>query len=324
MAIPLIQNVEKQDINTSIIAIRRQLEQLYNALGVTENTVVTNNIGGSDNTPLGTIVSYLGTENPANGEWLICDGSTFDASQYPSLATFLGGNVLPEVLDHSRPSDYERFTFTTVNQTVLYDGEFSVSNKGARTYYVNDIAVTYDISGNSSYNDSGFFTVKKGDVVRVNNIDSVLTAYVRWYKKYKLIKAVAPTDQYTPPSTEMQQIEQYVDNGLQRNMSYSTTEQWTGGYWIDGKKIYRKVIQGTFATTGGTTVNIGANLDVIHIGGFIQYGNARIEITASGGSSPCVWYRYLKNTGALERTVQGTFDSSSPVYIIVEYTKTTD
>ena len=102
MAIPLIQNVEKQDINTSIIAIRRQLEQLYNALGVTENTVVTNNIGGSDNTPLGTIVSYLGTENPANGEWLICDGSTFDASQYPSLATFLGGNVLPNIWDKNK------------------------------------------------------------------------------------------------------------------------------------------------------------------------------------------------------------------------------
>ena len=29
---------------------------------------------------------------------------------------------------------------------------------------------------------------------------------------------------------------------VEANASYSTSEQWTGGYWIDGKKIYRKVV----------------------------------------------------------------------------------
>ena len=222
MAIPLIQNVEKQDINTSIIAIRRQLEQLYNALGVTENTVVTNNIGGGDNTPLGTIVSYLGTENPANGEWLICDGSTFDASQYPSLATFLGGNVLPEVFDHSRPSNPENvngdsgFTLTTTNSVAPYDGviNFGYNQAHARRLYIND--VMRSISGNNGGPNTSSYEVKKGDLVRVDNNLDLSQSYnnVIWYKSHKLIKAVSPTDQYTPPSTEMQQIEQYVDNGL--------------------------------------------------------------------------------------------------------------
>ena len=248
MAIPLIQNVEKQDINTSIIAIRRQLEQLYNALGVTESTVSSGDIStGSDNTPLGTIVSYLGTENPANGEWLICDGSTFDASQYPSLATFLGGNVLPEVFDHSKPSALE----TIVNGinipviTAQYDGLFIVTTRTTETRYFIINGVNTNIPVNNSGKDTETsFLLKKGDTFTINGSSTMglLTISVNYYKQHKIIKAVSPTDQYTPPSTEMQQIEQYVDNGLQRNMSYSTTEQWTGGYWIDGKKIYRKVL----------------------------------------------------------------------------------
>ena len=108
-------------------------------------------------------------------------------------------------------------------------------------------------------------------------------------------------------------------DGQYEYFSYSTEEKWTGGYQIDGKPIYRKVIEGTYATT--VSVNIGANLDVIHIGGFIQNGNTRIELTGSGGSDPCINFRYLKNTGELSRGVQGSFSSSSPIYIIVEYTK---
>ena len=33
---------------------------------------------------------------------------------------------------------------------------------------------------------------------------------------------------------------------LNHNLSYSTTETLTGGTWIDGKPIYRRVIQGNF------------------------------------------------------------------------------
>ena len=33
-----------------------------------------------------------------------------------------------------------------------------------------------------------------------------------------------------------------VDARIEATVSYSTAETWTGGYWIDGKKIYRKVV----------------------------------------------------------------------------------
>ena len=44
---------------------------------------------------IGEIKYYYGTTAP-NSDWLICDGSTFDATVYPQLATLLGGNTLPD------------------------------------------------------------------------------------------------------------------------------------------------------------------------------------------------------------------------------------
>ena len=43
------------------------------------------------------------------------------------------------------------------------------------------------------------------------------------------------------------------------NQSYSTSEQLTGGTWIDGKPIYRKVITGL-----SVAINVGAGWNKIH------------------------------------------------------------
>lgn len=63
--------------------------------------------------PVGGIMPYAGAVAPAN--WLICDGSTFDAVTYPELNTLLGGNVLPDLrgefirgLDNGRGIDPDR------------------------------------------------------------------------------------------------------------------------------------------------------------------------------------------------------------------------
>ena len=47
--------------------------------------------------------------------------------------------------------------------------------------------------------------------------------------------------------------------------SYSTTEKWTGGYWIDGKKIYKKTINfGALPNATNKRVAHGiSNLDLI-------------------------------------------------------------
>lgn len=45
--------------------------------------------------PVGTIVAYGGASAPTG--WLLCDGSTFNATTYSSLNTVLGGNTLPDL-----------------------------------------------------------------------------------------------------------------------------------------------------------------------------------------------------------------------------------
>lgn len=50
---------------------------------------------------------------------------------------------------------------------------------------------------------------------------------------------------------------------------YSTEEQWTGEYWLDGKKIYSKVIQSTGVLSSAGVVNI--KHDIINLSEFIDY-----------------------------------------------------
>jgi len=53
------------------------------------------------NLPIGSIQAYMGTSNPVDSDdvvrWLICDGSTFSGTSYPSLAYILGGTTLPNL-----------------------------------------------------------------------------------------------------------------------------------------------------------------------------------------------------------------------------------
>ena len=45
--------------------------------------------------PIGSIIAFAGTAAPDN--FLLCDGSTFNATTYADLNTLLGGNTLPDL-----------------------------------------------------------------------------------------------------------------------------------------------------------------------------------------------------------------------------------
>ncbi len=71
-----------------------------------------------------------------------------------------------------------------------------------------------------------------------------------------------------------------TSNTVAESLSYSTTEQKTGGVWIDGKPIYRKVVNfGALLNTANKTVahNI-ANIDKI----VKMFGNS-VYVFASQG-----------------------------------------
>lgn len=64
------------------------------------------------------------------------------------------------------------------------------------------------------------------------------------------------------------------------NLQMSTDEHWTGKYWIDGKKIYEKIITWTGLSVGVSTINHS----ISNLNEFIDY-----EVTCSNGTD---FYRF--------------------------------
>lgn len=113
--------------------------------------------------------------------------------------------------------------------------------------------------------------------------------------------------------------------------SYSTTETFTGDYWIDGKKIYRKTI------TQQLTSNTGA-VEATYTHGIADVDTIMCDYSHSTIKFPSVYNNmpYINATNsvagigisALSSTSYtistGTNRSSLTAYITFLYTKTTD
>lgn len=105
---------------------------------------------------------------------------------------------------------------------------------------------------------------------------------------------------------------------------YSTDETFTGNYWIDGKKIYRKVIETTSpATAQDTIITPIANVaNIINIYGMLQYSANQQEPINWSYTTMAPSATYYASGNIRQRVDSSR--SSKPEYIIVEYTKTID
>lgn len=109
---------------------------------------------------------------------------------------------------------------------------------------------------------------------------------------------------------------------------YSNDEVKTNKVWIDGKPIYRKVIHLTNVIRGYKDYvhNINNLGDVIEIGGYVSISDgynsvARVvadNITGAGFGVINI------DTQNLHTLAGSSFPTTNDVYIILEYTKTTD
>ena len=113
------------------------------------------------------------------------------------------------------------------------------------------------------------------------------------------------------------------------NPNYSTTEQKTGGTWIDGKPIYRKVIDGLNApsTTSWTTVistgleNVDTMVKIYGI--MVTSDNYQIVLPWAEQGYTIVHRFYNTNKSVLIK-LNATNFYNFPYTLILEYTKTTD
>lgn len=117
------------------------------------------------------------------------------------------------------------------------------------------------------------------------------------------------------------------DAEAQKNLVYSQNEIDTGKIWIDGKKIYRKVINcGALQT--GTLNEIPTNIvnmeKVVKITAMTTSKNYKLTTTIpyiSVGGKKKVIYVQNNNIYIYIDTVEETYDES---FVILEYTKTTN
>ncbi|MCQ2076132.1 MAG: hypothetical protein MJZ20_03720 [Bacteroidaceae bacterium] len=109
------------------------------------------------------------------------------------------------------------------------------------------------------------------------------------------------------------------------NPNYSTEETYTGAKWIDGKKIYRKVVEAsTFTTSNPLNVNISNINKVIDIRQMRRYDNRENLWTCGDGQNTenSLYFSY-ESFGISIHPVA----SSTTIYsftAIIDYTKTTD
>jgi microcystin-dependent protein len=115
------------------------------------------------------------------------------------------------------------------------------------------------------------------------------------------------------------------------NNNYSTGEIFTGKTWIDGKPIYRKVIEcgygpnGTTSTTKSVPHNISNLGDVISISGFckgdsgayLPFPYEPTNLNTKDGLAV-----YISNGNVVATTLGFNFNTYK-IYAILEYTKTT-
>lgn len=116
-----------------------------------------------------------------------------------------------------------------------------------------------------------------------------------------------------------------TSNAVAESLSYSTTEQATGGKWIDGKPIYRKVFVHEETGSGNPSFDYGT------ISSFEQLIEAKtITVSNSGGNQEVEFMAYRRCRVTISNGVATFKNEPQIVYnvdkyiLVVEYTKTTD
>lgn len=117
-------------------------------------------------------------------------------------------------------------------------------------------------------------------------------------------------------------------NELKDGEIYSTSEINTGKIWIDGKPIYRKYITFSQANSGNYTYTHNLGIDsVVSCDAFCTVAGQSIS---ANGYRPMPYMvsneNYFRIGSIKENTIETTAGawSNNVVYIILEYTKTSD
>ena len=287
--------------------------------------------------PVGTLITQY-KKVPMSG-YLYCDGSTFDENDYPALYMYLGTNVLPDYRECVMVGAEQNTTDTIATHDVYGEGEFKDDQ-------LQRITGSFEVPNRNRDSEAkGAFSVTTSDTewyaitevtthpslvsldsAKVSRTGDTNTTHGKQKAVYVYIKATSGLAENQQENV-LNDVKGYVDS----SNSYSTDEVKTGGKWIDGKPIYRKVVTHTLSNELTGLVEIQHNIQNIKTPIRIAFGNVTVPGTSNSMTIPA---QYDSTTfiqlGEFSNTYVQLFAGSTnwtsfrDVMLCLEYTKTTD
>ena len=282
------------------------------------------------NSPIGTVISYMGTTPPE--EYLACDGTTYNIVDYWELSEFIktqfgsynffGGDGTTTFAVPDLRGEFLRGTGT--------NSHANQGNGGNVGTHQNATTVPTMYTTGTSPDGFGMWTTGTGTQMLVNNADGGSTtahyAYISLDGKGAQVESTGLKN-VRPTNTSVLYCIKYTNSlTMQPANVYSTTEKRIGT-WIDGKPLY----QITYSTTTPSTLNTSTELVSLPTGVttanvielkymfYTIYNDAMPTSYYYDSNSRCtVW---IRSNGKITCTVSSSNYSNTNMYITIKYTK---
>lgn len=277
--------------------------------------------GGVPDGSVGSLIMKYKKIQPKN--CLYCDGRDTTGTDeelriyYPALYMYLGSNVLPDYRECTFVGAEQNTTDTIATHDVYAQGQFKDDQLKDHTHGLDNS----NTSGSTTWvlrNDKGF----GGNIQTGGAVGSRIGSTTHGKQKAVYVYIVAVDSVVVSDDESFLRV---VENYIDEKNSYSETETLTGGKWIDGKPIYRKVVDfGALpnATTKSVAHGISNLGKAISLKGIAYRNTTTIPLPYPHPSTPLIIGLYLEgaNVAVIASSDRSNFTSS---YVIIEYTKTT-
>lgn len=277
-------------------------------------------------TPLGTIISYMGITPP--DEYLSCDGTTYNIQDYWELAEFIktqfgsynyfGGDGTTTFAVPDLRGEFLRGTGTN-----SHTNQGSGSSVGT---HQNATTVPTMYTTGTSPDGFGMWTTGTGTQMLVNNADGGSTtahyAYISLDGKGAQVESTGLKN-VRPTNTSVLYCIKYTNSlTMQPANVYSTTEKRIGT-WIDGSPLYQRTYSATSPSAVNTSadiVTLDSNMSVKEISGILDSPTVlMLNHYVSTTDFATIWKTSV--TGNIRMSVGSTSYTSKPVYVTIKYTK---
>lgn len=282
--------------------------------------------GGTINAfcPIGTILSFGGVTAPKG--FLLCDGSAVSRTDYSALFAVIGtsfgagdGSTTFNVPDL-------RGEFLRGAGTNSHTGQGNGGTVGEHQDATKIAIAGTDPSGNSTFPYYGGIFNKdsiNADFEYDTTAKGRYTSFPATFDDTRnSMYAIRPTNTSVNYIIKAKVVSNEADI-QQEGDRYSTDEVDTGKVWIDGKKIYRKVItqnspstDGSFAIAGTETIGT-----IILLDGFINNSGWNTRINSYQSNTSSIFLNWNPNTKGWYFTTADNSYHNKLMTLILEYTK---